>query len=201
MGPHQRHNPPRHTTPRARGASLIFVALLVGLTSCQKASADRPIPPAPDQTQSSPTRPPSPPTTVDPKAAARMAVLASYRAFWADVVAASHTADWRSSRLDDHARGQPVQAIRNHLLLMRQEGLVARGDMRLAPKVVSLTANTAKVEDCQDITGFLNHDAKTGALRDRPSGKRFLAKATLTLIDGRWLVTQAAQAIAVCGKA
>ena len=180
---------------------LIVVALLVGLTGCQKASADRPIPPAPNPTQSTPTRPPSPPPTADPRAAARTAVLASYRGFWADVVAASQTADWQSPRLDDHARGQPLQAIRNHLLLMRQEGLVARGDMRLAPKLVSLTANMARVEDCQDITGFLNHDAKTGALRARPSGKRFLAKATLTLIDGRWLVTQAAQAIAVCGKA
>jgi hypothetical protein len=197
----QRHNSPRDAALRARGASLIVVALLVGLTGCQRASADRPVPPAPDPTQSAPTPPLSPPTTVNPQAAARTAALASYRAYWADVVAASHTADWRSPRLDDHARGQPVQAVRNHLLLLKQEGLVARGDMRLAPKVVSLTASTAKVEDCQDITGFLKHDAKTGALRDRPSGNRYLAKATLTRMGEHWLVTQAAQAVAVCGKA
>jgi hypothetical protein len=93
-----------------------------------------------------------------------------------------------------------VQAVRNHLLLLKQEGLVDRGDMRLAPKVVSLTASTAKLEDCQDLTGFLKHDAKTGALRDRPSGNRYLARATLTRTGGQWKVTQV-QAVAVCGKA
>jgi hypothetical protein len=196
-----RYDLSRHATLQACRVTLSVVALLMGLAGCQRSSADRPGPPAPGPTQSAPTPSLSPSTTADAQATAKAAVLASYRAYWADVVAASHTADWQSARLDDHARGQPVQAVRNHLLLLKQEGLVARGDMRLAPRVVSLTASTAKVEDCQDITGFLNRDAKTGALRDRPSGKRFLARATLTRIDGRWLVTQAAQAIAVCGKA
>ncbi len=194
----QRYNSSRHATLRA---SLIVVALLVGLTGCQRASADRPVPPAAEPTQSAPTPSLSSSTTIDPQAAAKAAVLASYRAYWADVVAASQTADWQSPRLDDHARGQPVQATRNHLLLLRQQALVGRGDMRLAPKIVSLKANAAKIEDCQDLTGFLKHDAKTGALRDRPSGNRYMAKATLTRIDGQWLVTQVAQAVAVCGKA
>jgi len=180
-------------------AGLILIAFIMILAGCQGASADRPVPPSPDPTQSTAT--PSPTTTVDPQTAARAMVLAAYRAYWADVVAASHTADWQSSRLDDHAHGQPVQAVRNHLLLLRQQNLVARGDMRLAPKVVSLTASTAKVEDCQDLTGFLKHDAKTGALRDRPSGNRYLARATLTRTGRQWMVTQVAQAIAVCGKA
>lgn len=199
MTRHQRQRDSQGGGRQRLGVSLLLVALLMVLAGCQGASSDRPVPPASDPTQS--TSAPSPSTTVDPQAAARAAVVAAYRAYWADVVVASHTADWQSPRLDDHARGQPVQAVRNHLLLLKQEGLVGRGDMRLAPKVVSLTASTAKIEDCQDLTGFLKYDAKTGALRDRPSGNRYLAKATLTRIDGQWLVTQVAQAVAVCGKA
>jgi hypothetical protein len=139
----------------------------------------------------------SPVTTADPKAAA----LAAYRAFWADVVAASQTADFRSPRLDDHARGQPVSAIRDHLQQLQQAGLVDRGDIRLAPRVVSLTSTTAKIQDCQDLTHFLKHDARTGELRDQPSGNRYLAEATVSRISSQWKVTQVAQAVSVCGKA
>ena len=146
-------------------------------------------------TGSATTRQPA--TTTDPRAA----VLAVYRAFWADVVAASQTSDAQSSRLDDHARGQPVTATRDHLRQLHQAGLVAHGDMGLAPKLISLTATTARVQDCQDLTHFLKYDAKTGELRDQPSGNRYLAEATLTMIGSQWKVTQVAQAVSVCGKA
>jgi hypothetical protein len=149
----------------------------------------------PSSAPSGTSRPPA--TTVDPKTAA----LAAYRGYWADVVAASKTADFRSSRLDDHAHGQPVSAIRDHLRQLQQAGLIVRGDIGLAPSVVSLTSTTAKVRDCQDLTGFLKHDAKTGALRDQPSGNRYLAEATVTRIGSQWKVTQVAQAVSVCGKA
>jgi hypothetical protein len=135
--------------------------------------------------------------TTDPKAAA----LSAYRAYWADVVAASQTADFRSSRLDDHARGQPVTAIRDHLRQLQQAGLVDRGDIILAPRVVSLNSTTAGIRDCQDLTGFLKHDAKTGELRDQPSGNRYLAEAMVTRIGSQWKVTQVAQAVSICGKA
>src|SRR6266704_5697735 len=141
------------------------------------------------------SRPPA--AATDPKAAA----LAAYRAYWADVVAASQTADSRSPRLDDHARGQPVTAIRDHLRQLQQAGLVDRGDIGLAPRVISANSTTARIRDCQDLTGFLKHDAKTGELRDQPSGNRYLAEATVTRIGSQWKVTQVAQAVSVCGKA
>ena len=146
-------------------------------------------------TRSATTRQPA--ATTNPRAA----VLAAYRGFWADVVAASHTADFRSPRLDDHARGQPVSAIRDHLRQLQQAGLVDRGDIGLAPRVVSANSATARIRDCQDLTGFLKYDAKTGELRDQPSGNRYLAEATVTRIGSEWKVTQVAQAVSVCGKA
>jgi hypothetical protein len=139
----------------------------------------------------------APAATTDPKTAA----LAAYRAYWADVVAASHTADSGSPRLDDHARGQPVTAIRDHLRQLQQAGLVDRGDIGLAPRVVSLDSTTARIQECQDLTGFLKHGARTGELRDQPSGNRYLAEATVTRIGGQWKVTKVAQAVSVCGKA
>jgi hypothetical protein len=187
--------------PRVHGrSSAVLLVLLVVLGGCHAEPGGQP--PSPVATSTRPTQSTAPPsTTIDPRAAVQAAVVAAYRAYWADVVAASQTADWRSPRLDDHARGQPVQAARDHLLLLRQQGLVARGDMRLAPRVVLLLAGSAKIQDCQDLTGFLKHDAKTGALRDRPSGNRYLAQATLTRFGDQWKVTHVAQAVATCGKA
>jgi hypothetical protein len=128
-------------------------------------------------------------------------VLAAYRGYWADVVAASLTADFRSPRLDDHALGQPVTAIRDHLRQLQQAGLVDRGDIGLAPRVVSVDSTTARIQDCQDLTHFLKYDATTGELRDQPSGNRYLAEATVTRIGSQWMVTRVAQAVSVCGRA
>jgi hypothetical protein len=59
------------------------------------------------------------------------AVLASYRAFWDDMIAVGATINWRSPRMDDHATGNALaQAQATHRLL-RQRGLVARGTVTL----------------------------------------------------------------------
>ena len=187
-------------TARQRATLVLAVMGLSLIASCTGADGGGGVvsapstPSASSSTPSGTTRPPA--TTTDLKAAA----LAAYRAFWADVVVASQTADARSPRLDDHARGQPVTAIRDHLRQLQQAGLVDRGDIRLAPRVVSITSTTARIRDCQDLTGFLKHDAKTGELRDQPSGNRYLAEATVTRVGSNWKVTQVAQAVSVCGK-
>jgi hypothetical protein len=53
-------------------------------------------------------------TTEDPEAA----VLAAYRAFWADVVAAGKTADWQSPRLTRHATGKVLARVRGQDLVL-----------------------------------------------------------------------------------
>jgi len=186
--------------PAALLAAVVLVLALAGCTSGTGTSTSPTTTAAASGTATATTPPTHAPTT-NAQTAAKAAVLAAYRAFWDDVVAVSQTADWRSPRIAAHAAGQAVTALRDSLRQLQQDGLVSHGYMKLDPKVVSLTATTAKVQDCQDITHFLNYDATTGALRDTPSGKRYLADATLTRIDGRWKVTQVAQAVAVCGKA
>ena len=188
-------------TARQRAALVLAVMGLSLLASCSGADgggggvSGPSTTSATGSTRSTTTRQPA--VTTDPRAA----VLAAYRGYWADVVAASHTADFRSPRLDDHASGQPVTAIRDHLRQLQQAGLVDRGDIGLAPRVVSANSTTARIRDCQDLTGFLKYDAKTGGLRDQPSGNRYLAEATVTRIGSEWKVTQVAQAVSVCGKA
>lgn len=48
-------------------------------------------------------------TTRSSEADTKAAVLAAYRAFWADIVAVGKTADWQSPRLAEHATGSALR--------------------------------------------------------------------------------------------
>ena len=142
-------------------------------------------------TTSPATAPAATATTADPQAEQRAAVLAAYRAYWDDVVAAGRTADWRSPRLDDHATGEALAQTRATLRALARRGLVAKGTVSLRPKVLRLSGTTAVVYDCNSTSGFLAYDARTGQLRDRPSGQRNGKTVTLIREGGTWKVTKA----------
>jgi hypothetical protein len=190
---------PIPTTLRLAGAVSLLLAVGV-VAGCTSENRDAPATVPTSPVTSTPTTA-APTSTADPHAATVAAVLAAYRGFWADVVVAGRSADWQSPHLADHAVGAPVTAVRDTLRQLRQAGLVARGTIRVAPTITSLAATTAKLSDCQDLTRFLKYDAKTGALRDKPSGKRYLAVATLSRLNGQWKITELAQAVRVCGNA
>jgi hypothetical protein len=131
-------------------------------------------------------------------ASAETAVLAAYRAYWGDIIAAGKTADWRSPRLDDHATGAALAAVRGHYRALKTLGLVSRGTVKLDPRVAELRGTTALVEDCTDTSRFLRRDAKTGALRERPATEPTGSVMRLVLVDGTWKVARATRMAEVC---
>jgi len=126
-----------------------------------------------------------PTTTADP----RPAILAAYRAHWADVIEAGKTTDWRSPRLDDHATGETLQTVRDNYRQLHADGEIVRGVVRLHPRVTSVQGSIAIVDDCNDATDFLRYDAKTGAPKEQRKTDIVEAKVTLRLINGAWLVS------------
>jgi hypothetical protein len=75
-------------------------------------------------------------TTTRPSAAdTKAAVLAAYRAFWDDVVAVGKTADWQSPRLAEHATGKALDQLRGQFRALRLQGWVARGTIKVAPRI------------------------------------------------------------------
>lgn len=126
-----------------------------------------------------------PTTTVDP----RPAILAAYRAHWADVIEAGKTADANSPRLDDHATGETLKTVRANYRKLQSDGEVVRGTVRLHPRVTSVRGSTAIVSDCNDATDFLRYDAKTGAPKEQRKTDIVEAEVTLRLINGAWLVS------------
>ena len=116
-------------------------------------------------------------------------VLAAYRAFWADVAAASHAPDGNAPRLDDHATGQALAVFRAQLEDRRQRGQVARGTPALlAPRVLQRDRRHAVVGDCMDSRAWQYHDVRTGRLIGQPGAHRYSVTAQLTLDRPAWKV-------------
>ena len=75
--------------------------------------------------------------------------------------------------------------------MSRSAGKVVRGQVDLAPRVISVDGDTASVHDCYgDNTGV--YDAATGARQDKPTGQRHLVTATMRLDNGTWKVERLA---------
>jgi hypothetical protein len=170
---------PLRTGPRrwrCVALALVLIALAAGCT-------DR----AGDQSGgASPSTGPT--TTADPSSA----ILAAYRAHWADVIEAGKTADWRSPRLDDHATGEVLQTVRDNYRQRQAAGEVVKGTVRLHPSVISVIGSTATLRDCNDVTDFLRYDAKTGAPREQRKTDIAGLQVTLQLVNGNWLVSKIA---------
>jgi hypothetical protein len=128
-------------------------------------------------------------TTQPSEADTKAAVLAAYRAFWDDVVAAARTADWRSSRLDDHATGKMLDRIRSQFRGLQFQGWVARGTIEVSPRLVGLASKKATVQDCVDTSRFRRYDPKKRQWLDSGGGQPDRQRSTLTLDgQGHWKV-------------
>ena len=135
------------------------------------------------------TAPPTTRTTTPSQADAKAAVLAAYRAFWDDVVAAARTADWRSPRLDDHATGKMLDRIRGQFRALEFQGWVARGSIEVSPRLAALTGRKATVQDCVDGSRFRRYDPKKRQWLDSGGGQPDRQRSTLTLDgQGNWKV-------------
>ncbi len=122
---------------------------------------------------------------------AEAAVLAGWEAFWADWIAVSATADYRSPRLAEHATGEALRRLRLQLLSYNREGLVARGKpVRTRTRVLAVDARKARVAECLDSSRWQAVDAETGKPSGTPSGKNRQVRAELTRTEGRWKVSE-----------
>jgi hypothetical protein len=126
-------------------------------------------------------------TTENPEAA----VLAAYRAFWADVVAAGKTADWQSPRLARHATGKVLARVRGQFRALDSQGFVALGTIKVSPRVVRLAGEKATVQDCVDTSRFRRYDPKNKRWLDQLGGQPDGQRSTLTLDgQGNWKVAE-----------
>jgi hypothetical protein len=147
-----------------------------------------------------PSAPSTAPATTAAPAGPEAEVLADYRAFWDDLVAAGATANPRSPRLDDHATGAALAQARATYTFMRARGLVARGTVKVRAKVVAVRGGTATVYDCNSTSNFLAYDAKTGKLRDRSSGRSNGMTVSLVRDGGTWKVAKTATEVGTCTR-
>jgi hypothetical protein len=130
-------------------------------------------------------------TTRPSEADTKAAVLAAYRAFWADVVAAGKTADWRSPRLAKHATGKVLARVRGQFRALDSQGFVALGTIKVSPRVVRLAGEKATVQDCVDTSRFRRYDPKNKRWLDQLGGQPDGQRSTLTLDgQGNWKVAE-----------
>ena len=120
-------------------------------------------------------------TTLSPE----QAVLAGYRASWDEYIAVGMAPDPADPRLAGHSTGANLAQIRKYFTDYRAQGLVQRGTVELAPRVVAVSGTTATVRDC-----ILSHlqdvDAKTGQVRASDPQVRKLLEASMLLEGGVW---------------
>jgi hypothetical protein len=172
-----------------RSAIGLVLAAVLALAACSGDSGAQETA-NPTTTGQAPTTVATTATTKPSEADTKAAVLAAYRASWADVVAVGKTADWQSPRLAAHTTGQALQKLRGHFRNLKQFGLIALGTVKLQPKVVALRGRTAIVEDCVDVSGFLVHDARTRQPQEQPDPRPDAGVATLTLTSDGWKVSK-----------
>jgi hypothetical protein len=170
--------------------SVLLLAVLLTLAACSGGSSATDAAATSTTGQAATTIPTSTATTAtteDPEAA----VLAAYRAFWGDVVAAGKTADWQSPRLARHSTGKVLTRIRGQFRALDSQGFVALGTIKVSPRVVRLAGKKAMVQDCVDTSRFRRYDPKNKRWLDQLGGQPDGQRSTLTLDgQGNWKVAE-----------
>lgn len=171
---------------RSRGTRVVLTGalLMVALAAC---GAPTPPPPGPPSS----VAPAPSPSTAD---AAKEAALVAYRGMWADFVTAGVTSDWKSARLADHATGVALTNLSRGLYADQRNGLVTKGQPKLAPSVSSVepAENPVKivVTDCGDSSEWLKSRLSDGApTGDSPGGRQLIDAVVEKQSDGNWKVS------------
>ena len=137
------------------------------------------------------TTEPSTPTT--PLDSTRTAILAAYRAHWADIEAVDthYPVDPTNQILTDHMAATELNFVRSSLTVLNHLGQVLKGppvDTSMAT-VKQLVGNAAVVTDC-DLDQSVRVSAATGQTLDQPRTHRTLVNAEVELVGGAWKVTK-----------
>jgi hypothetical protein len=125
-------------------------------------------------------------TTLDPT---KSAILAAYRASWADYVAVSHSFPVKplDPRLALHDTGNELTADRKALTQLSVQGHLNVGQTDLEPVVTSVSGDSAVITDC-----LFDHsyevDAVTNKPVEQPNVGHTLDHFEMARIDGKWYV-------------
>jgi hypothetical protein len=138
---------------------LVLLAVVFALAGCSGNSNATDATATSTTRQAATTTPTSTATTATTEES-EAAVLAAYRASWADVVAAGKTADWQSPRLARHATGKVLARVRGQFRALDSQGFVALGTIKVSPRIVRLAGKKATVQDCVDTSRFRRYDPK-----------------------------------------
>ncbi|MFJ6214189.1 hypothetical protein ACIQGZ_12770 [Streptomyces sp. NPDC092296] len=138
--------------------------------------------------------PPSAVSDDGPTATAARQLLARYTGWWQ----AQATAFADSSRPGDSlglfSTGQALSASLANLHRLQEAGMVMQGQPRNNARVTALdlgaTPQTAAIEDCLDVSGWHQADAKTKQIRDpKRRLSRYIVTATADNTKTGWLIT------------
>ena len=126
-------------------------------------------------------------TTVD---ATKAAILAAYRASWADFLAVAETFPVKplDSRLRDHDNGKELTGVQQALTRLSALGHYNVGSPELAPVVTSIDHDTAVVTDCI-FDHSMEVDAATHKPVEQPNVGHTLDRFVLTRSNGIWYVS------------
>jgi hypothetical protein len=167
---------------RHPGASGLWLGVVLALSAGAAAGCrSSPAPEEVDPTPSASTR-----MVSSGASGPEAAILADYRAYWKDFETAGRTAAWNSPQLAEHATGPLLAQSRLTLRSMRQRGLVARGSVKVDPRLLSSDATRATVYDCNDTSRYLAYDARTGQPKGTSSGRPHGMTVQLMLEGGTW---------------
>ena len=168
------HRPALRQHGRVRLAGVVLVVA----SACGGAGSETQPPPF--------TTVPSPEATA-PTTTAATDPVAAYRAYWDAFLQASNPVDPQNPLLIEHTTGRALATLQEAFRDLIVKGQVIRGDLDLAPRLISVEGDAAVVNDCYgDGTGF--YDITTGARLDAATGKRHKVTAKLLRIEGVWTV-------------
>lgn len=126
-------------------------------------------------------------TTVD---ATKAAILAAYRASWADYVAVSHNFPVKplDPRLAQHDTGNELVGVRKALTQLNLSGHYNVGTTDLTPVVTSVSGDSAVISDCVFDHSY-EVDAATKKATEQPDVGHSLDHFSMARIDGTWFVS------------
>jgi hypothetical protein len=137
---------------------------------------------------------PAPETTAasgDPLDVAEAEALRAYRGMWAGLLEVGKRPDGDAPQLAEYASGAQLQENRRRMREFKRRGVVLRGTVRSAPRVVALVPRTrAIVEDCVDSSRWVEVDAATGRTLPNRTTPPDLNVVTLEPAGGVWKVTR-----------
>ena len=126
-------------------------------------------------------------TTLDPT---RAAILAAYRAGWADVIAVGtrYPINPLDPRLALHTTGKQLLSEQQALTRINLNAHYEMGSLDLNPIVTSVSGDSATIMEC-DFDHSVEIDAHTGKAVDKPDVGHTLLRFTMTRINGEWFVS------------